>query len=231
MLIQGEIQETYWFLYAYIGFLIFLPLLRKFVKNIYLSDYKYLLFITFLFECINIVNVVAGITINSGIMSFTSSVCNYTFYAISGYVIEQNCEMLYSDKKYIKHATITSVALVLMPMFIISFLYYAKGEYADWAIGMFNQFLTISVFYIILYLCHIYKHNLLISSISKLGKFVFAMFLVEQFSRHILLNLYLYLISNTIGIFAAFVYWFTTFILSFILAVIMKCIPGVKRLL
>lgn len=98
---------------------------------------------------------------------------------------------------------------------------------------MFCEFLTISVFIFIIYNSSKKSvfNSLLVLRLSRIRKYVFMIYLVEQISRYILLTVYIYLINHTIGIIAAFVYWMTSFMLSLILSVGILNLPGIRRLI
>lgn len=119
-LYSSEIIQSYWYLYYYIGFLIFLPFLRKMVISMQKNDFFYLFTICFIFQVIfsfidAYFNVYHNSYVNSVFLEW------FFLYPLAGYYFET----LFDYKKVKK----TLVLLTFMSsLCILATLLFTKNE-------------------------------------------------------------------------------------------------------
>lgn len=81
---SGNVIEPYWYLKAYLGYLLVLPFLRAIARNLDLTGYKYLLVLGACKIIIDIISIVTGYQMN-----VTIAICSdIMFYPLLGHMIE-----------------------------------------------------------------------------------------------------------------------------------------------
>lgn len=233
-LLSGEIQETYWFLYAYLGFLILLPLIRALVKGISFGQFIYIVILAFLFEIITIFTKCLEIGINTNFYSILSTVSGVLFYAFTGACISKFNEELKEKQALITKLCFVIILLEFLIPALISIICFLTGKgYCDSLIESVGTLLPVVIFLLIKNECenkdtHESKSE---KTLLFLGGYTFAIYLTEQFVRTGLLNFYKNLIGTIPGVVNAFLYGILTFIVSLGIAIILKLIPRLKKLL
>ncbi len=88
-ILQKEIFLPYWYLYAYLGFLLMLPILRPLAQNLGKGAVCYLIVLGILFRCIlPVVQALTGFAVNSN-LNISSILGTVFFFPIAGYGIER----------------------------------------------------------------------------------------------------------------------------------------------
>ena len=227
--------SPYWFLYAYIAYLLILPFLRKLTKVMDKKDYHYLFALLLIIEgVLPTILFFFGITEISDF--FVVPMLNrVVVYPLLGYYMENHVE----EEKYCAETTkkvLLSIVLVLVFFVLMTryrdlpyeeFTRYDKGLYTC----SFTMILDAGVYYLVKRFCM--KHDL--SRWSKvsisLGSATFGMYLIEQPIREHIPAVCDRLVPY-IGHFpACMVYVVVVFIIAYIITLLMKCIPGLRRLL
>lgn len=120
----------------------------------------------------------------------------------------------------------------LIPALISTICFLAGKGYYDSLIESVGTLLPVAIFLLIKNVCEEgHPESKVEKAVLFLGGYTFAIYLTEQFVRTGLLNLYKNLIGTIPGVVNAFLYGILTFIVSLGIAIILKLIPGLKKLL
>lgn len=226
----GNIADSYWFLYAYLGVLAGLPLFRKMAGGMGTEEFRYLFFLKLLSDVIfRLTAVYRGWAAALEIPLVTDSV----FYLFAGYYMERVAPEEWYDRKDIRRgAAAAGAGLVLGSMALVWLEYKVTGAYSQNCLGIFSSILTIIAYYMVKSFCGSHAGSERVRNmVVYLGSTVFGAYLIEPIVRKQLLPLYLYLCDKTVGLAACFVYVAGTLLLSVIYVSIGKKIPVVGKLL
>lgn len=231
-----SIVASYWYLYAYLAYLICLPLLRKMARNMSDKEFKYL-FVAFLI----VEGVLAAVLFffNIGEMTalFTIPLFNrVVIYPLLGYYMEHR---MTKEQYTLKGALIFIGLMIAVIVFIVvstlhrnlpyeQFTEYDKGLY----VTGFTAVLDAGVFYIMKI---IFKDRTAPKAleiiITALGSTVFGVYLIEGLIRSKTVALYDAMVPY-IGRFpSSWVWSVLVFLIGAIIIYLLKLIPGVKKLL
>ncbi len=215
--LTGNIQEPYWFLYYYIGFLILLPLLRTIAINLRDEIYIYLCVIRIILDIVlPVFFYICNISVPVNSMMPFEFITSNLMYFLAGYYIENRLK----DDIKIFYIIVLGILSIIMPFIYVLYNYVNYGTILDSNISRITFLLTISVFYIVKYTMKNVDNRL----ISKLGSCVFGIYLIESLVRMIYIGLYKYLITVTAGVVASFVYIVVTVLTSLVLVIIFKSV-------
>lgn len=239
-IITKSMVPSYWFLYAYLAYLIILPLLRKLVKAMSDDDFKYLIIIYLVIEgLLTIVLYLKGYKKYSDFFE-RPLFDRIIIFPVVGYYLENRIP----DEKYnvrgiyrlIMASAITFAVFVAMTLYrnlpYEEFTTYDKGLYTC---GL-TLILDITVFYIIKFLFDIKVNGTQMSSkpykfITVVGTAVFGVYLIEGNVRYYTEAVCAFM-SEYIGDFPAAIAWvLIIFSISLVISLIMKIIPGLKKVL
>lgn len=227
---------AYWYLYAYLAFLIMLPLLRKMIRKMRTEDYGYLLILR-----IVIVGVLPILEYFLGDGQYTLHgdfnivlvTTDCVFYPLMGYALEHVLdEKRYTGKNALLLAAVGALAIVICCVLTTDRMQ-ATGEKTE---EVFHNTLivlpTCAAYFIAKFLCGKYKlPEWIRKAVVTAGSTVFGIMLLEEALRREWTGLFEYL-KPIIGIFPACAVWVAAVVVSGgVLTWILKQIPGVKRLL
>lgn len=226
-ILEGTIEETYWFLYAYLGILFLLPLLRKLVKGLKNSEFRYLLILGLAGECgFLLFQILFGIKVNLQLYMLNL----YLYFFLLGYYFEhEKDEILEKVKRYIYAAAGMTVIIAVASIW---FDFCRTGSYEPVILELWVPVLAIELFLMARNFCEVVvvKEGGR-SIILKLSSCSFGIYLLEKIVRIILLPLYLYLSDKTVGMVACSVYVITTYLLALAATAGLKQIPIMRKLL
>lgn len=237
-MISDNIIASYWFLYSYLGFLIILPLLRKIVKALDNIDFVYLIGLYLVIE--GILPVVLYLIGYDSYNSFFDLPFfdRVIIFPLVGYFLDKR---LLLEKYNLQTAIKLSLAsLGALAIFVAMTLYrdLPYEEFTTYDKGLYTCGLTliidITVFYLAKYLWDIrndYSSNRGTKLIAMMGSGVFGVYLIEGNIRYYTEFIYDEM-SGFIGHFPAAIVWvLLTFVIGLLISWLMKCIPGLKKLL
>ena len=229
---------AYWYIYAYIGILIVLPVLRKLIANMEEKDYKYLFTISILANgAIPIVQYLAGKgqwTLNSRV--FENLLSMNVVYFIAGYYFGK---VIKKESMTIKKALIflfVGGIAIAISCFMTKFQIAQTGSALEKDAQMFHNSLSIfptcAVFYTMrFWFDHIRISNRMTKILSALGGATFGVMLIENIMRNQLKPMFESLKVH-IHIFPACMVWvLCAWGAGTIITFIMKQIPGLKKII
>lgn len=226
---QGNIIGLFWFLYAYIGYLLILPFLRKMLKNMERSDFFYFIILGIGFK-----SIFPFIGMAVGVGNIAVSCCLVTdivFYPVLGHFLHCVMTEKFSNKIYILggFAAFSCIAVVTA----MTFWEGRSGEYSERYYDTFNVIPTIYAFMILKRIGGmIEKSRILNSIIYWLGNCSFGVYVFSIYIQLKLIWVYRSLLSWFPGwpLICSFIYVGVVMLTGVVVVSILKLIPGIKRL-
>ena len=234
--LTDNIIPAYWYLYAYIAYLICLPFLRKLAKNMSNGEFKYLFILFLIIE--GVFSLVLYVLYQGGYNSFfvIPFFNRIVIYPLLGYYMEHRVEeSRYNVKGMLKWILLMIIVIAL----IVAMSLYRNLPYKEFTIydkGLFTTGFTIildvGVFYIAKMIFKQRKANKGVSFIlTALGSTVFGVYLTENIIRNYTVGVYDYLASVVGRFIAAWIWCTLVFLIGAVIIYIIKLIPGVKKIL
>ena len=227
--LEGSVQESFWYLYLYLGILMLLPFFRKLAQNLEDREFGYLILLQLFWSVlVQIGGKTAGIQIDG----YLYQVNIYFFYVMTGYFLEVRIPAEKVTGRHIA-AMIGCIAFGLaVAVGIIVWDYFQSGQYDPFCIGILTPVFSLGIFSCIRWIFTGYSLPRRAEAlVLYIGNCVFGIYLLEQLARIQLLPLYLYLTEKTVGIFACICYVMCGFSLALLYTVVLKHIPGIRKLL
>lgn len=226
----------YWFLYAYLAYLLILPFLRKLISVMKKQDYAYLFGLLLIVEgALPVILYPFGVTELNGF--FVLPMLNHLIvYPLLGYYMENYVR----EERYNKRTTATvliSMALVLVffvGMANLRALPYERFQVYDNGLYIcsFSVILDVGIYYLVKRFCMKRKeHQRLECVVHSLGQCVFGIYLIEHPIREQLAFICDNLAPHVGRFFACMIWILCVFVVSYLIVMILRRIPGIKRLL
>lgn len=227
---------AYWYLYAYLAFLVMLPLLRKMVRMMRVEDYGYLAILR-----IMIVGVLpileyllwGGQYTLHREFNIVLATTDCVFYPLMGYALEHVLDKRRYTGKNALLLTAAGVLAIVICCILTTDRMQVTGEKTE---EVFHNTLIVlpacAAYFTAKFLCEKYKlPEWIRKAAATAGSTVFGIMLLEGILRREWTNMYDYL-APIIGAFPACAVWVAAVVLSgAVLTWVLKQIPGVKRLL
>ena len=234
-----NLATAYWYLYAYLGVLVMLPLLRRLAQGMTSEDFFYYAFCELII--VGVIPVIQyliwqGDYVINGSFAPILITNNNVFFFLLGYGVEHTWK-LHADCCW-KRVAWTSFGVVAIGIccFMTYYLNTHTGDWGEYDAQFFHNSLivlpTIAVFLLVKELFE--SHHIpgrLEKVIIVIGNLTFCIMLVENIFRYIFEETFLKL-AYTIGSFpSCILYVLTVFVASGIVALILKRIPLVKKII
>lgn len=240
-LFNGSIENSYWYLYAYLGFLLMLPLLRKICSKLEKNDIIFLLFLHFIFSSLlPLINVgakiigIKGISI-TGNLFIPLATAKQFFYPIVGYYVDTNINV----KKLTKRHNVGLVVIALLGIIISCICTYYEGinlKFTENYVQLFDYVTTIVVFILIKEIVERKINVLKTSRISKIiylvGSLTFGIYLLDPFLKKIVYKNFFELLDPVLPTLILSILWcLFSMICGGIITYILKKIPVIRKLI
>lgn len=233
-----NIAVAYWYLYSYLGLLVMLPFLRKMTRALNKNDYLYLIICQFV--VVSVIPILqylftrGNYSLNSNIAMpiLTSSI----YYFILGYFLENILEETDYNYKRCMVLVFSSIIAIFISCFMTYYRAQITGICTEKDSQLFHSVLinipTFTVYYCTKYF--FIKTN--IKDITKkiivyFGSFTFGIMLFENILRSILEFIFYRLRSHLGDILSCGIYVMAVFLGGAIITLILKLIPGIKKLI
>lgn len=235
-ILQDGMIPSYWFLYAYIAYLLILPILRKVAEVMSKQDYIYLFALLLLVEgVIPVVLHLSGIG-GSNYFFAIPFLNQIIIYPLLGYYMEY----FVTERYYNKRTNIMVVTcMIVVVLFFIAmtqwrnlpyeeFTTYDKGLYTC----SFTMLLDVGIYYFVKYFDLRKQHSMKYDQmLHSMGECAFGIYLIEQPIRERSSFIYDGL-SPVIGRFPACIVWvICIFIVAYSIVAILRRIPVVRKLI
>ena len=227
--LSGSIQESFWYLYLYLGVLAVLPLFRRMAVNAGNDEIKYILLLQVVLETgMKAFSFLTGAEVNSNLYVLN----RYVFYLLAGYYLSRRINMERGSRAWITGAIAISTLSLAGTFVIVKLVWHRDGMYSQGILDLFTTVLSMGIFGAIRWLCLRFRiTGRREKIICEIGGCVFGIYLMEQLARIQLLPLYLYLTEHTFGIIACSSYVICSFCLALLYPELLKRIPFLSRLL
>ena len=211
-LLRAEIQESYWYLYEYVGILLMLPFLGIMARNLEKDIYQYFIIIGIILKLgVPVMNYFVNIHI-----PFTSFITiDSVFYILLGYYLENYITEDKLEKiSYVK-LSVSIVFCILFTAILVLFHYRKNGQWSQEPLSAVVPLLVILIFILSKKICNLIQHEKVTEIIELLGGSVFGVYLIERIGQRVFLAMYLGLCEHTYGIIACSIYVMCILIFGF----------------
>lgn len=236
-LYAGNILVPYWFLYAYLAFLVVLPLLQSFAKSLNWKQYIYMIGVFIMFQCLYIAEYIwgrGGISHNGSFNFFMAN--SSIFYPMLGYFLEKRLPSSFFAWKNYRYLIVASILAVGICCVLTNNYCTLNNAWTESTCQNFMGTLTVIPAITIYSGTKLWFINHKVSpKIEKIiitaGNCTFGIYLFEQIYRERTVWLY-YILYPILHSFPACILWVTfACLLGGIVTLIMKKIPVMKELL
>lgn len=233
-LYAGTISVHFWYLYAYLAYMLMLPLMRKFAKSMTMNDFKWMLLMCAFIQLIPMFEFVifnGEVKLKSDFRFFITA-SNF-LYPIMGYFIE-------THKEDIKVKTITLICGSFFTLVITCILTHYKcvvtGQWDEGSAQTFFNNLRFIPAGTIFLLSKRYfdKHkcsNRLAHWLSMISGLTFGIYVLEYVYRKVTEPVFYHLEPYLCSFLASIAWVFVAFVFGGIVTYILKHIPGIKKII
>lgn len=229
---------TYWYIYAYIGFLIALPFMRKLVKNMTDKEFIYMFVLAFIFVAIlPLMQYFLGIGKMNSNINFSWLTTRAFLYPCLGYFLEYRVDIK-KAKKYLPVLWGVNIFTLSLTCFLTyihvqktGVCYEGKSQVFFWHFVMINcttLFITIKY-----YLTNIKLNECVSKLIISIGKSTLGIYLMHlMFVKSSKVRLVLDFCKNILGMNAmlsCLIYCLVIMLICYILTLIMRKIPLINK--
>lgn len=240
--VGGKVHFSYWFMYAYLGFLLMLPLLQRITAAIKKQDFNVLFILhLIIFTIIPLIDLffVAhsknGFRLSSDFNAPLATIKAF-FYPIVGYYIDQKINI-----KKVTRKNIISMLFVLVGCFVVTAIavIYAGNRmgYDQRYLRLFDYLISIIVFLLVKIFCEKVmkdKYTKLSKFLCLIGSLTFGIYLLHPVQKIVFSDDFHYAfdVHNNVDILLINISWcFIAFIGSAIVVYLFKKIPGIKKII
>ncbi len=235
-LVTDGITPAYWYLYAYIAYLICLPFTRRLAEHMSDNEYKYLFAILLIVEgVIPTIQLFTGIDEINGFFVIPL-LHNIIVYPLLGYYLAERVPREHYKKSGIKYALI--VMIIILGFFVGTTIYrnVPYSEFTTYDKGLFNcsftALLDVSVYYIVrTFFENAHPSDRCIRIIQSMGQLVFGIYLIEPIVRENTLMVYDYMSALLPKYLAAWFWVFIIFVICSVIVCFLKKLPLFRKLL
>ncbi len=232
--ISSPVIVPYWYLYAYLAYVIMLPFLRSIVKTMKAKNYIYLFMLYIVVSGLGpIFQFFLGIdNINLTVPMLESTI----FFPLAGYYFENHLPEKYYCKRTIVLGTVLSIVSVIVLCLLTWYRGLLTGEMSEWGSGLFITGLTViptfTIYVTVKWVCGLIKFNVKAEKVlALLSSLTFGIYLLEERFREGLVNIDITLAPIIGWMPACFVWILSVFVCSGAVAFLLKKIPGIKKIL
>ena len=232
-LYDGNITTSYWFLYTYLGYLLGLPLLRRLARAMTERDFLYLTAV------LGVVNALSslqwfcfdgGFALNAGVLPF--AMVRVVYYPLAGYFLEQRLNERITQPRVLPALLGAGALGVALGCLVLMRAHAVLGYWAEGAYGLFVFAPAIAVFAgMKALLARVRLSPRAARVLQEAGACTFGIYLFEKVYRDVSSRVY-HALAPVIGGFAACWMWIlSAFLLGMGVTMVLRRIPGIKRLL
>lgn len=236
----------YWYLYAYLGFLLMLPFLQRGVR--YLSEHDLRILVTILIACHIIYNTAIpvltiiyrmhggdAIVLNEHLNPVLST-SDVLFYPVMGYYLEHCVDVRNARPQHMLGCIALLVGCIALDSWCICQHYAANGVWVESYFETTDYALTILVYLLIKYLVIVQwpeiQDNRVRRGLAFVGSLTFGIYLLGAFCKLFLYNGFVELLGARLPQFWFSIAWImTNMCVCGVATYLLKKVPGIRRLL
>lgn len=232
---KKNIITPYWFLYAYLGFLVVLPFIRKMVKNLEEKEFLYLFFLMIFFKGFLTIGqyiLSAGeVKLNSN-FSISIVTTQMLFYPAMGYYLANKEEISWKQVGVLWIATIAAVGIMC---FMVQYKINLTGELDENSVSAFDgtfRPLVVAAVFVLVKKCSeaVRLRGIGRKIVLSMGSCTFGIYLIEQLVRERGYGIYDKMCSVIPAFPAILLYVGLVLIISYVIVFAARCIPFVRKL-
>lgn len=234
-LYSGKITVAYWYLYAYLAFILMLPLLRKLARGMTNRDFKWVILLCTIVGLLSMLEYFftkGTVSYNKNFSLFVGQ--NYILYPLMGYFIERRLKPEDFTRKNLLILWILSLLAIAASCFMTHYKGSITGDWRESTCQTFFNTLifipAITVFYTVK--MWFMKHTpgpKTSKIISTIGGLTFGIYLIERICRVETEKLFFILKPYIHTLPSCLVWIFAACVFGGVFIFILKKIPGVKK--
>ena len=232
---SGDITVAFWYLFAYLSFILMLPLLRKLVRGMENRDFKWVLLLCTLVALVQILQY----RLSQGTLQYDENFSlfagiNYILYPLMGYFIEHRLKPEDFNRKNLAIMWIVSLSAIAVTCYMTHYSCTIIGQWTESTCQTFLNTLiflpSITVFYTAkLWFMNHAPGPKTAKVISTIGGLTFGTYLIERICRWETVDVF-HRLKPYLHTFPACLVWiFSACVFGFVITFILKKIPGVKK--
>lgn len=232
-LYDGGITTSYWFLYAYLGYLLGLPLLRRLARAMTERDFLYITALMGVMNALSSLEWVCfggGYGLNGNIQPF--AIARTVYYPLAGYFLEHRLAERVTKGRTLLVLLGAGVLGVALGCFTLTCAHATLGYWAEVAYGLFVFAPALAVFAGAKALSgRVHLPSPAAALLREAGSCTFGIFLFEKVYRDVSSRVY-HALMPVIGGFAACWAWIAcAFLLGMAVTAVLRRLPVLRRVL
>lgn len=232
---SSNMTPGYWYLYAYLAYILMLPLLRSMVKVMKNYHFIYLIIVFFAFQCLKIIQFMVwngAVTLNVDFSVFIMA--DNIFYPLMGYFLENRLPSKYYNKKNTLLLVAGSVITIVIVCCLTVYRSNMLGEWNEASSQFFFRFLifipTLTVFFGSKYYFENYHVNEKMAGvITTLSTCTFGIYLFELIYRALTEKIYWVLVPYLHSLLSCLIWILCACLLGCIITLLLKKIPFIRN--
>lgn len=234
---SGKINVAYWYLYAYLAFILMLPFLRKLAQNMNNKEFKFLFSIYTLIQFFKILQYIVSngqVKYNPNFSLFfeTSNI----FYPLLGYFLENRLNINNIKKSWLIEIGVFSFLSIAVSCIMTYYHCSLIGEWKESTSQMFFKTLTyIPATAMFLYIKLVFAKYHLKDSIKNLitviGSTTFGIYLLDTIYRETTINIYYIMLPYVHSLLACIIWLLFACILGSLITYLLKKLPLLKKII
>ena len=188
-LYSGKITTAYWYLYAYLAFLLMLPLLRKLAQSLSNREFEWMIILMVALGVVQIIQFIAfkgSLVYNKNFSFFITQ--NYIFYPLMGYYFDRKINSDHLSRRKIILLWILSFIVICISCYMTDYKCTLTGDWRESTVQtFFGTFIFIPTNTLFVTAKYIFTKCRVSESIkniiSKIGATTFGIFLIERICR------------------------------------------------
>ena len=236
-LYSNRLTTAYWYLYAYLSYILMLPFIRRLAKA--MTDHEYFI-MTMLYSAMKLLPIIEfliwkGEISHNTYFSFFITI-DYVFYPLMGYFIEQRLSVNSFSKIKLFSLIALSICTIIACCLITQ---YKCSLFNDWSESSSQTFFNSLIFipsFTVFYTVKIWftKHppSIMLSQIiNHVGGTVFGIYLFEQIYRNETKDVFYFLKPYIGTLLSCWIWILSACLIGIIVTSILQKIPGINRFL
>ncbi len=232
-----RLTTAYWYLYAYLAYILMLPLIRKMAKAMANRDFQWMILMFGAIQSLSVIDFIIwkGEASHNGFFSFFITT-NYVFYPLAGYYIDKRLDKDAFSRRNLLLLTASSIMAIAICSFMTHYQCTLSGDWTeDHCQTFYNTLIflpTITIFFAAK--MWFMKHNpscRVHKFITAAGGTTFGIFLIEAICRNETMPIFIWLNPLLHSLPACWIWIFTACICGGIFIWGLKHIPGISKFL
>lgn len=225
-LLNGTVVGHLWFLYAYIGYLLILPYMRKMIKQMENKDYVVLLLLGILFK--GVLSVIGALSGLGKIYISCALVTDIIFYPMMGtWLSKQDIGELLKKKLFFAAGFVVCMLCFVAEAYMTKWDMQQNGAFTENFLSVFNVLPTLYIFLLGKEIGNKIEKNKKVSSfVCLIGGGTFGVYLISIWlqTRLIFVYEFFYSLLPDLPLISSYLYVAVVFVLGTVLALMYQCL-------